>query len=168
MKTIEIKIPVGYEIDKEKSTFEKIVFKKIKNEWIDLGLPSGNLWKNINENGYFTHDDAVEKFKDNLPTIVDFAELVHYCQWKWSSELKGMIITGPNKNYIVFPAIGYQNNGNKTLNSNNAHGYYWSASFYPTSANYAYYLYFSHYNYVNPVEDCKRGYGYSIRCVKHK
>ena len=31
-KEINISIPEGYEIDKEKSTFEKIVFKKIENK----------------------------------------------------------------------------------------------------------------------------------------
>ena len=30
-KELKIEIPKGYEIDKEKSTFEKIVFKKIDN-----------------------------------------------------------------------------------------------------------------------------------------
>ena len=32
MKTFNIEIPDGYEIDQEKSTFEKIVFKEIKKE----------------------------------------------------------------------------------------------------------------------------------------
>ena len=32
MKELKIEVPQGYEIDKEKSTFEKIVFKKIKVE----------------------------------------------------------------------------------------------------------------------------------------
>ena len=32
MKEVKIEIPQGYEVDKEKSTFEKIVFKKIKGE----------------------------------------------------------------------------------------------------------------------------------------
>ena len=31
MKTLDINIPDGYEIDKEKSTFERIVFKPLKN-----------------------------------------------------------------------------------------------------------------------------------------
>lgn len=31
MKELKIEVPQGYEIDKEKSTFEKIVFKKIKD-----------------------------------------------------------------------------------------------------------------------------------------
>ena len=32
MKELKIKIPTGYEIDKEKSTFEKIIFKKINTK----------------------------------------------------------------------------------------------------------------------------------------
>jgi hypothetical protein len=40
MKTLKINVPKGYEIDKEQSTFENIVFKEIKNElpksWEDL------------------------------------------------------------------------------------------------------------------------------------
>jgi len=47
MKTKEFKIqvPEGYKIDKEKSTFEKIVFKKVEKElpkcWDDLEIISG-------------------------------------------------------------------------------------------------------------------------------
>ena len=40
MKTFNIEIPKGYEIDKEKSTFETIIFKEVKNElpktWAEL------------------------------------------------------------------------------------------------------------------------------------
>jgi hypothetical protein len=40
MKTLKINVPEGYEIDKEQSTFENIVFKEIKNDlpksWEDL------------------------------------------------------------------------------------------------------------------------------------
>lgn len=32
MKSVKIEVPQGYEIDKEKSTFENIVFKEVKNE----------------------------------------------------------------------------------------------------------------------------------------
>jgi hypothetical protein len=45
MKTLKIEIPEGYEIDKEKSTFENIVFKLAKKElpksWEELGEISG-------------------------------------------------------------------------------------------------------------------------------
>ena len=42
-KEIKIQVPEGYEIDKEKSSFEKIVFKKKKaiNCWEDLEKISG-------------------------------------------------------------------------------------------------------------------------------
>ena len=45
MKTLKINIPEGYEIDKEQSTFENIVFKEIKNKlpksWEELETVSG-------------------------------------------------------------------------------------------------------------------------------
>lgn len=49
-KTIEINVPAGYEIDKEKSTFEKIVFKPVPEEklpecWEDLEYVTG-YWIN--------------------------------------------------------------------------------------------------------------------------
>lgn len=44
-KEFKIQVPEGYEIDKEKSTFEKIVFKKVEKElpksWEDLGAIRG-------------------------------------------------------------------------------------------------------------------------------
>ena len=45
MKTFNIEIPKGYEIDKEKSTFETIIFKEVKNElpktWEELKVIKG-------------------------------------------------------------------------------------------------------------------------------
>lgn len=166
MKTLEIEIPKGYEIDKLKSTFEKIVFKK-KEEWIDLGLPSGNLWSNTSEEGYYTFCEAVTQFKDSLPTVVDFAELVHHCTWKWDSKQKGMVVTGPNKNYIILPAVGYRSLSGDSLICDGSNGYYWSASSTPISRNNAYSLDF-HHTYITPAGDYNRGYGYSVRCVKRK
>lgn len=52
MKNFKIGIPAGYEIDKEKSTFEKIVFKevnKIPKKWEEL--------KDIK--GFFVDDDSI-------------------------------------------------------------------------------------------------------------
>ena len=44
-KTIKITSPEGYEVDKEKSTFSEIVFKKIENNlpmsWEELGVIGG-------------------------------------------------------------------------------------------------------------------------------
>jgi len=51
MKTFKIEIPEGYEIDKDKSTFENIVFKEAK------GLPKS--WEELERvEGCFVQDDS--------------------------------------------------------------------------------------------------------------
>lgn len=50
MKHINIECPQGYEIDKEQSTFERIVFKEIKK-----GLPK--KWEELEKiDGYYIHN----------------------------------------------------------------------------------------------------------------
>jgi hypothetical protein len=64
MKTIKTIIPEGWEIDKEKSTFEEIVFKEIKKElpksWADLKEVKGT-WVagdcTIHTNKYYVDKD---------------------------------------------------------------------------------------------------------------
>lgn len=71
-KEFKIKVPEGYEIDKDKSTFEKIVFKKVENElpksWEDLKVVEGFY---VDEDSYI-HDcsrvDAVRENKSIFPT----------------------------------------------------------------------------------------------------
>ena len=36
-KELKIEVPQGYEIDKEKSTFEKIVLIKLKKNYLNVG-----------------------------------------------------------------------------------------------------------------------------------
>jgi len=74
-KEFKIQVPEGYEIDREKSTFEKIVFKKVENElpknWCDLKFIKGffvngeSEIKEINE----THDKvlAIEGNRNVFP-----------------------------------------------------------------------------------------------------
>nr|DAW61584.1 MAG TPA: hypothetical protein [Caudoviricetes sp.] len=55
-KEFKIQVPEGYEIDKEKSTFEKIVFKKVENK-----LPKS--WEELGEiKGWY-----VDSFSDLMP-----------------------------------------------------------------------------------------------------
>ena len=54
-KELKIEVPQGYEIDKENSTFEKIVFKKI------VGLPKS--WENlIKIDGYYVSSQSDIKY----------------------------------------------------------------------------------------------------------
>lgn len=59
-RELKIEVPDGYEIDKENSTFEKIVFKKVERElpkrWEDLKIIDGFFVSNL---GY------IEKVSDN-------------------------------------------------------------------------------------------------------
>lgn len=57
-KSIKIDIPEGYEIDKEKSTFENIVFKKKEKCWRAKENP--NAYKDINNimSGYYIYVDS--------------------------------------------------------------------------------------------------------------
>ena len=76
-------------------------------KYIDLGLPSGTLWVDTNEEGYYTFDDAVEKYGNCLPTKEQLEELKTQCQWEWTGA--GYKVTGPNGNSIVLSAAGFLN-----------------------------------------------------------
>ena len=72
MKTLKIEIPNGFEIDKDNSTFENIVFKEIKKElpkaWEDLELFDG-YFKDGNCRINFTQENTTqEKNKDIFAT----------------------------------------------------------------------------------------------------
>ena len=48
--------------------------------YVDLGLPSGTLWKANNEKSiYYTYNEAASQFGDNLPTLAHFEELKTFC-----------------------------------------------------------------------------------------
>ena len=73
------------------------------NEYVDLGLPSGTLWKAENENcGLITHEKAVALYNNNLPTKEQFQELTTICTWTWMGN--GYLVKGPNNNSIFLQA----------------------------------------------------------------
>ena len=74
--------------------------------YVDLGLPSGTLWKDKNENGFFTYDEAVSRFGSSLPSKERLEELNSECKWEWYGS--GYKVTGPNGNSIMLPASGYR------------------------------------------------------------
>lgn len=77
-------------------------------EYIDLGLPSGTLWRDMNEKDgdvtFFTYQEAISKYGEELPTKSQFEELVTSCTWKWKDKYCKVI--GPNGKYIILPALG--------------------------------------------------------------
>jgi len=74
--------------------------------YVDLGLPSGTLWKNKNEPGLFSFTEAAEKFGSRLPTLEQTKELVNLCKWVWNWDTNSFKVIGPNGKFITFTATG--------------------------------------------------------------
>ena len=107
--------------------------------WVDLGLPSGTLWKSTNEKGfYYTYDEAVSQFGDNLPSREHFEELIAFCTWEWNG--KGYVVTGDNGNSIILHAAGYRD-CDGVVGNVGTRGLYWSST--PNDSDYAWYLGFN-------------------------
>ena len=71
-KELKIQVPEGYEIDRENSTFEKIVFKKVENElpkrWEDLGVIRGYYVNAHSELRDFECCTGKDSNKNTFPT----------------------------------------------------------------------------------------------------
>ena len=99
------------------------VVKGTSGEYVDLGLPSGTLWKNVNEDNFCTYDEAVKQYGNMLPTKEQFEELKEKCYWSRTDN--GYKVKGPNGNSIVLPAAGFRN-GN--VYSRGDSGRYWAST----------------------------------------
>ena len=131
--------------------------------YVDLGLPSGTLWKDRNEeggyNGYYKYDEAVSKFGDRLPTKEQYEELKGSCQWSWTGS--GYKVTGPNGNSIGLPAAGCRRCYGSVYGVG-SYGDYWSST--PKDSADAWYLVFNSGG-VDMSND-GRCYGHSVRLVQ--
>ncbi len=128
------------------------------SQFVDLGLPSGTLWKSTNESGFYTYDEALKSFGNSLPTKAQLDELRDYCEWIW--EGRGFKVVGPNGSFVFLPAAGGRNfDGN--VDGVGSGGYYWSST--PNGADNAWYLFF-HHGELDTSHD-NRCYGLSVRIV---
>ena len=125
-KELKIQVPEGYEIDKENSTFEKIVFRKIDNNlpksWKEFGEVEGWFVNNRCEIDYYDEGDSTNDMDKNLFPTEEEAEacvaLAQLCQlrdrynggwkpdWNITSETKYVIEVSKN-------AIGKNCYGNR-------------------------------------------------------
>ena len=152
-----------------------VAFQSASFEAIDLGLPSGRKWANMNvgaesdeEPGmYFDFDEAnALEFEDgwHMPSKEDFIELDENCDHEFCemNGIKGMKFTSKiNNKFVFFPAAGLCNG--TSLNDRGSNGCYWSSSYYASSR--AYYLYF-YSSDVYPQSNNRRYLGFSLRAVQ--
>ena len=128
--------------------------------FVDLGLPSGTLWKDRNEEGgFYTYEQAVSKFGSSLPTEEQFNELMSSCRWSWTGS--GRKVTGSNGNSIVLPASGFRD-CDGSVYSVGSSGCYWSST--PINSVYANYLSCGPGGVSMPSR--RRCYGLSVRLVQ--
>ena len=132
-----------------------------KTVWVDLDLPSGTIWKSVNESGFYSYESAIENFGMYVPTKEQWQELRTFCVWTWQED--GYRVTGNNGNSIFLPAAAFRNRHGE-VHGVGAYGYYWSSSAY--SSNLAYYLIFYGSGYVTPADYYHRASGYSVRCLQ--
>ena len=139
----------------------------MKQEFIDLGLPSGNLWATENEvaeNGqplYATFDEAVKQYGDNLPTRDDWQELIDNVPHLWDKKRDGLLFVARNGAELFLPAMGIRYESNKYHVRNR--GYYWSATAYDSYG--AYYMRFGFDDVYASTSAC-RYYGHAVRLIK--
>ena len=88
MKELKIEIPEGYEVDTEKSTFEKIVFKPIplkKPAWADFGVVKGyyvTTYGTIYETNDLLGTEANQNTWPTLKEAKACLALSQLCQWR--------------------------------------------------------------------------------------
>ena len=110
-KEFKIQVPEGYEIDKEKSTFEKIVFKKVDDlpkSWKEFGEVEGWFVNNRCEIDYYDEGDSTNDMDKNLFPTEEEAEacvaLAQLCQLRdrYNDGWKPDWNDGTNKYSIYF------------------------------------------------------------------
>lgn len=140
--------------------------------YVDLGLPSGTLWKETDEvrevnawkkSRYFNYSEAVNAAGSNLPTKEQWDELVEKCKWEWTGN--GFKLTGPNEETLLLPAAGYSEcNGN--VKFVDIVGRFWSSASADRDSVWALAITFGDKLFSKiGRQDCN---GYSVRVVKPK
>ena len=117
-KELKIEVPNGYEIDREKSSFEKIIFKKVQDlpkTWEEFGEVKGWFVDNMCEINYYSEGDSTDYRDKNLFPTEEEAEaciaLAQLCQlrdryndgWKpdWNSMSETKYVLEINSNIVV-------------------------------------------------------------------
>ncbi len=98
--------------------------KQTPNGYVDLGLPSGTLWKAENEPRFYVYDQAMAKFGNRLPTKNQWEELMNMCIWTWTGN--GYKVKGKNGESITLPASG--SSGPNGAERSGEIGMYWTVT----------------------------------------
>ena len=147
------------------------------SDYVDLGLPSGNLWCKHNygvtseeEYGeYYTFDDA-QKLDILIPSKSDFIEMSVNCDHKWTkvNNVPGMLFTSKiNGGTVFFPAAGVYKVSKSKVKSivtyNEEFGYYWSST--EETSTYGYDMFFYDNSVISHHSSVRGNYRFPIRPI---
>ena len=101
---------------------------------IDLGLPSGTLWRSYeldDDNDYpllLTYTEAAQK--GTIPTRAQWDELLNYCSKNWKENSYGSYLEfkGLNDQFITLYATGQYDPDGKLAEDGEWRGYYWTST----------------------------------------
>lgn len=99
--------------------------RPIAQGYVDLGLPSGTLWKAKDEGGFYDYNAAVSKFGGKLPSLDQWGELKDYCKWTWNGRC--FKVSGENGKFIVLYPTGYRISEDSEYDIDRESGHFWSS-----------------------------------------
>ena len=142
----------------------------VESGYVDLGLSVKWATANVGADApegygdFYTYDEAVSKFGNNLPTEEQFQELQNNCTWKWTTHkgADGYKVTGPNGKSIFLPAAGNRS-CEGDVNFVGTSGFYWSST--PYEPDFATFLCF--YSTEVSMNTNYRCYRFSVRLVRN-
>ena len=141
-----------------------------KGEYVDLGLSSGTKWKALNEynpndaNGFYSYEEATSLFGKNLPTKVQWMELINECKWTWSG--MGSRVVGRTGNSITLPAEGVPGYSSSNVEYVGIAGYYWSSTPYDSQNSWILVIANEREEYIDMAPIEMDGGAFSVRLVK--
>lgn len=94
-----------YELTPEQEQEINLRVKLAEQGYLDMGLPSGTIWKAQIENKPYTYDEAVKQFGDQLPTKEQWEELRLNCALIWIGD--SYRLDADNASTLFLPALGY-------------------------------------------------------------
>lgn len=131
-------------------------------KYVDLGLPSGTQWRESNERGYYSYEQAINRFGNKVPEQWQWQELISNCEWIWKDG--GYKVIGKNGKSLFLPAQGMLDGGSYVHSDC---GLYWSStSRWYNGYDQIYRLGFS-WNEIEIGMSVDSGYQRSVRLVKN-
>ena len=143
-------------------------FITFREGFVDLGLPSGILWRSYNEHNddidadYFNYQDAY--YRGNLPDSTQWKELRENCTWNYQMSENCFAVVGPNGNSITLPLDGGMPNYNSSVVEKNYSGFYWSRN--AKDATLAYDIEFSSNGKIQ-IKECTKKCANSVRLLDY-